>query len=232
VHPSGSDSVTVHHSGWTKEGQRFESTVLLGKPDVYRLDQLTAPWREALSFMTEGEKRRVWIPAAMASGDAARGSGQAQSDLVYDLELVKLYQAPPVPVDVRAPPKDARRTGAHIPFRVLREGDGQSHPDPTTGVEVVYTAWSTDGKLLVTNTNQDEPLRFPVMLWPEGLAIALKTMVTGDLARFWIPAKLAVAKAGAPPGGVDAAMAKPGAVIVYDIELKAMQPPRWALRRR
>jgi len=57
-------------------------------PASYTLGEVIPGWREAILQMVAGEKVRVWIPAALAYGEAPRRRGVPAGDLVYELELV------------------------------------------------------------------------------------------------------------------------------------------------
>ena len=86
-HPRPSDRVTVHYSGWTTDGQLFDSSVASGKPATFAVNEVIAGWTEGLQLMVEGEKRRFWIPESLAY----RGQpGQPQGMLVFDVELIKI----------------------------------------------------------------------------------------------------------------------------------------------
>ena len=84
-HPSRTSTVQVHYSGWTTDGELFDSTVVGGKPIEFRLDRVIAGWTEALQLMVPGEKRRLWVPEALAY----RGMpGRPPGMLVFDVELI------------------------------------------------------------------------------------------------------------------------------------------------
>ena len=73
THPGKSDIVTVHYTGWKTDGSMFDSSVLRGKPSSFPLDRVIAGWTEGVQLMVEGEKRRFWIPEALAyKGSASR----------------------------------------------------------------------------------------------------------------------------------------------------------------
>lgn len=99
-HPGRRDKVTVHHTGWTKTGEMFESSVVRGEPITFRVDSVIRGWSEGLQLMTVGEKRRLWVPAALAYGDRPDGALGAEQgatpwgDLVFDLELLAIESAP------------------------------------------------------------------------------------------------------------------------------------------
>ena len=89
VHPKKEDIVTVHYSGWTTDGQLFDSSVLRGEPASFGLFQVIAGWTEGVQLMLEGEKRRFWIPGKLAYGDNPQGGAPAGM-LVFDVELLKI----------------------------------------------------------------------------------------------------------------------------------------------
>ena len=88
-HPSKRDVVTVHYSGWTTNGQLFDSSVMRGQPATFGLSQVIPGWTEGVQLMVEGEKRRFWIPAKLAYGENPPGGAPAGM-LVFDVELLKV----------------------------------------------------------------------------------------------------------------------------------------------
>jgi FKBP-type peptidyl-prolyl cis-trans isomerase len=87
--PSKQDMVTVHYSGWTTDGQMFDSSVMRGSPATFGLSQVIPGWTEGVQLMVEGEKRRFWIPGKLAYGDNPQGGAPAGT-LVFDVELIKI----------------------------------------------------------------------------------------------------------------------------------------------
>jgi FKBP-type peptidyl-prolyl cis-trans isomerase len=91
VHPSRSDTVTVHYSGWTTDGTMFDSSVRRGEPTSFALTEVIPGWTEGLQLMVVGETRRLWIPEALAY----RGQdGRPQGMLVFDVELLSIESRP------------------------------------------------------------------------------------------------------------------------------------------
>lgn len=89
VHPKASDTVTVHYSGWTTDGELFDSSVSRGEPASFGLKQVIRGWTEGVQLMVEGEKRRFWIPARLAYGENP-GGGAPGGMLVFDVELLEI----------------------------------------------------------------------------------------------------------------------------------------------
>jgi FKBP-type peptidyl-prolyl cis-trans isomerase len=88
--PGPTDRVTVHYSGWTKDGKMFDSSVTRGRPATFPLDKVVKGWTEGLQLMKVGDKMRFWIPAALAYGDKPKRPGAPSGDLIFDVELVAI----------------------------------------------------------------------------------------------------------------------------------------------
>ncbi len=85
--PSPRSEVTVHYTGWTTDGKRFDSSVARGTPATFGLDQVIKGWTEGVGLMVEGEKTRFWIPQDLAyKGEA----GSPRGMLVFDIELIRI----------------------------------------------------------------------------------------------------------------------------------------------
>ena len=185
----------------------LDTTASLDRPLVKPLPRLLKGMREALQLMTAGEKRRLWVPQALAFGQAVnRPSGT----LVMDLELVAFEPSPfKAPSDVAGPGEGAKVLPSGLAMKVLRAGQGTVHPGRRSWVTVHYSGWTTDGRLFESSWKTGEPpilrLGDVVKGWTEGLQL----MVTGEKTRFWIPEKLAYQGQEGMPAGT----------LVFDIEL-------------
>ena len=134
-HPSSTDLVTVQYTGWTTDGKMFDSSVSRGKPATFPLDRVIAGWTEGVQLMVTGEKRRFWIPEALAY----KGQREPKGTLVFDIELVSFTEPPTqAPADVKKAPADAKRTSSGLAYKVLREGAGGRHPKSNGSVTVHY----------------------------------------------------------------------------------------------
>ena len=91
-HPSATDEVTVHYSGWLTNGTMFDSSVARGMPATFPLNRVIRGWTEGVQMMVVGETRRFWIPSELGYGssDAAGGVIPANSMLVFDVELLSM----------------------------------------------------------------------------------------------------------------------------------------------
>ena len=208
-HPREIDVVTVHYTGWTTDGEMFDSSHTRGEPASFPLNGVIAGWTEGVQLMVVGEKRRFWIPVELAYNNRPN---RPQGMLVFDVELLEIQRTPDpptVPDDVAEPPDDAELTESGLASRILQAGTGTTHPEAANVVEVHYTGWTTDGEMFDSSITRGQPATFPlngvIPGWTEGVQL----MVEGEQRRFWIPVELAYDnRPGAPAG-----------MLVFDVEL-------------
>jgi peptidylprolyl isomerase len=86
-HPRPNSRVLVHYTGWTTDGNEFDSSVRKGAPIPLALDAVIRGWTEGVQMMVEGEKRRFWIPEPLAYGGQP---GSPAGMLVFDIELIRI----------------------------------------------------------------------------------------------------------------------------------------------
>jgi FKBP-type peptidyl-prolyl cis-trans isomerase len=87
------DTVTVHYTGaLAKDGTIFQSSLDTGQPISFSLSGVIQGWQQGIPGMKEGGTRRLIIPASLAYGSQANGTIPANSDLVFDVQLVKIGQ--------------------------------------------------------------------------------------------------------------------------------------------
>jgi len=202
-HPGATDFVSIQYTGWTTDGKMFDSSVSRGKPAVFRVDRVIPGFSEGLRLMTPGEKRRVWIPEALAyKGQPGKPAGT----LVFDIELLDIPSR--APADVKGPPADAKKTASGLAYKVIKEGIGGRHPKASSTVTVNYTGWTTDGKMFDSSVTRGQPATFPLGSVIPGWTEGLQLMVEGEKMRFWIPEKIAYDGKQAPYG-----------MLVFDVEL-------------
>jgi peptidylprolyl isomerase len=214
THPQAWDQVTVNYTGWTTDGKMFDTSATRGEPAIFGLGKVIAGWTEGLQLMVEGERRRFWIPAKLAYGEAPR-PGQPAGMLVFDVELWRIIPGKKpieVPSDVAAPPKHASKTASGLAYVTLSKGSGKQHPRRSDRVRVHYSGWTSNGRMFDSSVARGEPAEFAVDGVITGWTEGLQRMVVGDRMRFWIPAELAYGNTPRRPG-------LPAGMLVFDVEL-------------
>jgi peptidylprolyl isomerase len=214
-HPAATSLVSVHYTGWTTNGQMFDSSVARGEPADFPLNRVIPGWTEGVQLMVVGEKRRFWIPQDLAY----RGQpGPPAGMLVFDVELLSIT-APPVapaaPSDVAAAPRNAPCTPTGLCTRRLSAGTGTEHPSATAVVTVHYTGWTTDGEMFDSSVVRGSPAQFPLARVVPGFSQGIALMTVGEKRRLWIPQDLAY---GGRPGA-------PAGMLVFDVELVSIDQP-------
>jgi len=210
--PKGKESVRVKALGFLPGGQRFGSPL----PTVMSMADVAPGWGEALSQMVEGEKRRLWMSPALAFGNTPGAPMTAGGDIVLELELLAIPEPPPVPKDLKAPPKDALKTESGLVYKIMTKGTGAARPAATSQVSVHYSGWSQDGKLFDSSVMRGEATSFALNQVIKGWTEGVQPMGVGDKARFWIPGPLAY-------GDKPARQGVPAGLLVFDIELLAIR---------
>lgn len=213
--PTEWDRVKVHYSGWTADGEMFDSSVTRNQPATFGVNGVIKGWTEGLQLMVVGEKRRFWIPGKLAYGDAKR-PGRPSGQLTFDVELLEVIEGPkppPVPEDVAAPPAAAKKTKSGLAYRVLEKGTGKVRPKAESYVQVHYSGWTTDGKMFDSSIMRGQPSSFSLSGVIKGWTEGVQLMVEGEKTRFWIPSELAY---GDKPG-------RPQGMLVFDIQLLSIK---------
>lgn len=87
THPTATQKVEVHYTGWTTDGKMFDSSVVRGTPAQFPLNAVIPGWTEGVQLMVEGEKTRFWIPVELAYNNRP---GRPAGMLVFDVELLRI----------------------------------------------------------------------------------------------------------------------------------------------
>lgn len=203
-HPGPNDGVRINYSIWEPNGKLLDASK--DKPAVRPVTGLSPGWTEGMELMVKGEKRTLWVPAAL--GPPAR-PGVTPTDVTIVVELLDILPGPKTPPDVKAPPRDAVVEADGLATKVLAKGTGTVHPTKMNGVTVNYAGWTTDGKMFDSSYTRGEPATFAVGGVIPGWSEALQLMVEGEKRRVWVPEQLAYK---GQPG-------RPQGMLVFDVEL-------------
>lgn len=218
--PTREDCVVLSFTAWKRDGSLFSTSGLAGESAVQCLSTAIPGISEALTWMTTGERRRIWVPAELAFAahiahhqhKASMGDPAPQADLTIDLELVRIMRAPPTPPDLEMPPATAFKTPSGVTFDILNQGTGTKHPTMNSRVTLDYSGWTTDGDLFESTVMSGHPAIFLLGTVLPGWREALPYMVTGEKIRLWVPAALAY-------GDAPVEKQAPAGDLVFEIKL-------------
>ena len=89
--PAAGDSVSVHYTGWLKDGTKFDSSLDRGQPFEFAIGRgrVIRGWDEGVASMKVGGKRKLIIPAHLGYGE--RGAGGVippGATLIFEVELL------------------------------------------------------------------------------------------------------------------------------------------------
>jgi len=218
-HPGDNDCVAMIFHAWRRDGTLFSGSASPDEPIIQCMRPAMPGVSAALRLMVAGEKRRVWVPEELASAGVAHHAEKhfahseiERTDLTIDLDLVRIFSAPPTPADLARPPHEAQKLRSGVVMQILKPGSGEIHPSETSWLMLDYTGWTSDGTLFESTILADHPrlIQFGMALpgWQEALA----AMVPGEKVRLWVPAMLAY-------GEHPQSKAMPAGSLVYDLEI-------------
>ena len=220
-HPKADEKVRVHYSGWQTDGYNFDSSLSRGVPATFGLNQVIKGWTEGVQLMVEGEKRRFWIPGELAYGilegelppigENGKRPGRPLGQLCFDIELIKILRPHPTPENLTAAPEDAGTNPSGVASKVIKAGTGEAKPKPTDNVQVHYTVWTTDGKVVDSTLPNERPKTLPLKRTVKGFTEGVQMMVEGETRRIWVPMNMAYGAAPPPTA--------PEGMLIFEVEL-------------
>lgn len=91
--PKAKDTVRVHYEGSFIDGSVFDSSYSRGEPAVFQLDQVLPGWTEGLQLMPVGSVYELFLPSAIAYGEAGAGPIPPNATLKFKVELLGIEKS-------------------------------------------------------------------------------------------------------------------------------------------
>jgi FKBP-type peptidyl-prolyl cis-trans isomerase len=180
--PAPRDKVTINYKGTlAANGKTFDEN----KAASFGVSGVIPGFAEGLQLVKPGGSIRLCIPAALGYGAQASGSIPANSDLVFEVDLLSVSAASPetLVADQRS---CSQKTASGVGYDILTPGNGASPTDDHV-VLIGYAGYlAADGK----SFDQNDQAAFPVKAVVPGFSEGLKLMSKGAKYRLCIPAKL------------------------------------------
>ncbi len=214
------DTVLINYTGWRQStGETFFTNHGRGQPMPLNLATTAPGFTEAMQLMRKGEKAMLWVPPSI--GYKGRPSANAET-LVYEVEVVEIKPAPPIPEDVASPPATAKSLESGIKYVVLHPGTGKEPAHSYDTVTFNYTAWTKDGRMFDSTEMRKRPASVPPYRQSKAMEEMLTSMVAGERVRYWVDSK-DMSTNGRPLPGIDG-------LVCYEVEIlqieKGHEPPR------
>ncbi len=88
------NSVEMHYTGYLSDGTIFDSSVKRGQPFSFKVGvgQVIKGWEIGVPLMKVGDKMRFIIPADLGYGERQVGNIPANSELIFDVELLRILE--------------------------------------------------------------------------------------------------------------------------------------------
>lgn len=210
------DTLTMHYTGTLASGHQFDGSVERGKPFQFTLGagEVIQGWDEGLAGMQVGGRRTLAIPPELGYGSQAKGDIPPNSQLLFDVEMLDLFQRPELPNGPSV--LEAMETApSGLQYAILDEGDGEEAASGDA-VLVHYAGWLPDGTLFDSSLNPDrcEPFMFALgqgMVIP-GWDAGVAGMKVGERRQLVIPPDLAYGADGYGP-------IPPDSTLTFEVEL-------------
>ncbi len=180
--PGKNDGIRVRYTAWRQDGTTYATTQPSGTPTTMFLYSTADGFVEGMMLMKEGGKAMFWMPPELAE---PHGKDLPET-LAYEVELVEVIAAPPMPDDRATPPADATKDKSGVVWKKVKTAKGET-PRAWDKVSLSYTGWAADGRILESSEVQGKPLDLSVEGLPPIFASVVPSLAVGERARIWIP---------------------------------------------
>lgn len=221
--PEQGNKLVVHYTGYLKiSGDTFDSSVKRGQPFKFQVGvgQVIPGWDEGMMMLPVGTKALLNIPSSLAYGAQEIPGIPANSDLVFEVEILDAIEGPkPIQHSVwETTNLEKHTTNTGLEYYIIEEGNGPM-VQPGKTLQVHYYGYLEDGNKFDESFARGEPLEFVYMQqqmipgFDEGLGL----LTEGTKAKLVIPYMLAYGENGRPP------VIPAKATLIFDIEILSVK---------
>jgi FKBP-type peptidyl-prolyl cis-trans isomerase len=213
--PQRNDTVTINYTGWHQNtGETFFTNKSRGTPMPLNLSTTAPGFTEAMQLLKKGEKAMLWVPPSIGYKGTPVGTPET---LVYEVELVDIIPAPPIPPDLAAPPANAQTTPKGTKYEILKPATGTQKAKSYDTVTYNYTAWDSTGRMFETTEMKKKPAKMQPYKQSATMEDVLTQLAANERVRFWSTADK-MSTSGRPLPGV------PTGTVCYEVELITIEP--------
>jgi FKBP-type peptidyl-prolyl cis-trans isomerase len=199
VKPGARDKVTINYRGTlAKTGAEFDAN----QGTRFAVTDVIPGFAEGLQLIPVGAKYRLCIPAKLGYGGQVIEGVPANSDLVFDVDMVAVTPAPPMTLASKAERMCAQKTASGLGYQLIEVPvkataiGATNMPTNDHYVLVGYAGYlAADGSKFDENSGA----AFAVTGVVPGFSEGLKLMHKGERYRLCIPAALGYGTEGTGP---------------------------------
>lgn len=206
-YPGPESAVIVRYTGELINGREILENSKTGDGFLLNDENIIPGFIEGLQLMRIGE-----IYELVAASELAFNDGRV---VIFEVEILSSIEEKPEDfLEQNAEKEDVAVTDSGLQYRIIEEGDGKK-PANNSEVSVVYTGTFTNGH--VFDTSDGDAIDFDVNRVIPGFGEGLQLMQEGAIYELFIPSDIGYGKN--PPPSMP-----PGAVLVFEVELKEVDP--------
>jgi FKBP-type peptidyl-prolyl cis-trans isomerase len=208
------DSVTVNYTLklLPSETQIEKSSA----PTKFLLANLINGWQIGLPLIREGSKATFYVPSGWGYGSAQNGSIPANSNLIFDIELVKVspqITRDTVAIDSYLKAKDIKsviKDASGIRYVITTPGTG-AKPIATSTVNIKYVGKVINSEVIFDQSSVSVAVDLATVKI-KGFQLGMTLLQVGSKATFYIPSTLGYGLKGSGSIGSNANL-------IFDVEL-------------
>ena len=176
--------VRVHYTGWLTDNTKFDSSRDRREPLEFVLGagQVIKGWDIGIEGMKLGEIRSLKIPAPLAYGSNAVGPIPANSDLLFEVELIGAQKS--LEPDILLNPSALKWKTLQPGIEIFDEKEGTGK-ELRTGMELTfhYTGWLSSGHKFGSSKNlgKSEKTVLGMGKLVKGLELGLESLKQGGV---------------------------------------------------
>lgn len=179
--PGADSKVKVDYKGHLKsDGSQFDA----GNGAEFKVGGVIPGFAQGLQLMQAGGTYRLCIPAKLAYGESGAGASiPANTDLVFDVDLLSFTTPPPKPVIPIAERSCGQVTASGLGYTMIKPGSGPAPTDQDNALVDFKTFNAKTGSVMELHEWEKVPLKQTSAVFGE----ALKMMKKGATYRFCLP---------------------------------------------
>jgi FKBP-type peptidyl-prolyl cis-trans isomerase len=211
--------VKVHYTGWLTDSTKFDSSRDRDEPLEFVLGagQVIKGWDIGIEGMKQGEIRRLKIPAILAYGNNEVGPIPANSDLLFEVELVGAQKA--MEPDTLLKPSSIKWKTLRPGIEIFDEVAG-SGTELRTGMELTfhYTGWLVNGHKFGSSKDFGKPAKAVLGMGKmvRGLELGLESLKQGGVR--WLRVSPGMAY-----GPVAMSNVPPNSALIFRVQLESVE---------